>query len=212
MSPPSVTQRVPFHQPHHRSCRGYRPNGLCQRVRILSWLPTPKLSCRGRRSRPQLIALDVPQGARVSTPATGCSPAGSSSHLPPRPFARGRGRGVGLSPRPRARAVAHVLFYFGACGQIFLNPEGRAGSAEQWSCEPVAPLRRVYPPPGAGGGCQRPPRCGAREGNPQQRRAAPLLFPWGSGLSPGVGGRRTAGCPPPPRTLTASPRVVLKSD
>lgn len=159
-SPPSVTQRLPVHQPHRWSCRGYRPNGLCRRVRILSWLPTPKLSCRGRRSRPQLITLDVPQGARVSARARGCSPAGSSSHLPPRPFARAL-----PPPRPRTRAVPHVLFYFGACGQIFLNPEGRAGSAEQWSCEPVAPLRRVYPS-WSWGGCQHPPRCGAREGTP----------------------------------------------
>lgn len=159
-SPPSVTQRLPVHQPHRRSCRGYRPNGLCRRVRILSWLPTPKLSCRGRRSRPQLITLDVPQGARVSARARGCSPAGSSSHLPPRPFARAL-----PPPRPRTRAVPHVLFYFGACGQIFLNPEGRAGSAEQWSCEPVAPLCRVYPS-WSWGGCQHPPRCGAREGTP----------------------------------------------
>lgn len=45
----------------------------------------------------------------------------------------------------RGRALPHVLFYFGACGQIFLNPEGRAGSAEQWSCGPAALLCRVPP-------------------------------------------------------------------
>ncbi|XP_063272548.1 cytosolic arginine sensor for mTORC1 subunit 1 isoform X1 [Prinia subflava] len=67
------------HHPRRRSCRGYRPNGLSRRVRIPARLPTPKPSCRGRRSR-RSGSLAVTQGPRVSAPARGAH-ARSRAHL-----------------------------------------------------------------------------------------------------------------------------------
>lgn len=168
-SPPSVTQRLPVHQPHRRSCRGYRPNGLCRRVRILSWLPTPKLSCRGRRSRPQLITLDVPQGARVSARARGCSPAGSSSHLPPRPFARA----LPPPPAPEPEPFPTYCFISGPADKYSSIPRGgrevpNNGPASRW------PRCAVCTPPGAGGAASIPPAAEPGRGPPSRGELHPF--------------------------------------
>lgn len=195
-SPPSVTQRLPVHQPHRWSCRGYRPNGLCRRVRILSWLPTPKLSCRGRRSRPQLITLDVPQGARVSARARGCSPAGSSSHLPPRPFARA------LPPPPpqnQSRSPRIVLFRGlrtnipqsrgegGKCRTMVLRAGGPAA--------PCVPLLEL-------GGLPASPPLRSQGGDPLAEESCTPSLPLGVRIKAQGGWQRDSGVSRPPPALS----------
>lgn len=152
-----VTQRVFTLTP------GYRPDGLCRSLRTPPGLPTPKPSCRGR-DRPQLIPLAVPQGAE------GQRSGRIQLQLPPPCPALCPGKG----PRGRALpptsppALPHVLFHFGACAQTFPDPEGRAGSAEQWSREP-GPCGSVCVPQASGAASVPPLRA------PPHRRAAPPI-------------------------------------
>lgn len=98
------------HQPHHWSCQGYRPNGLCQRGWILAWLPTPKPSCRDHRSQLQLYHLG--RAPRSKGQRSGCGAFTGRIQLPAPSLALCWGKGLWGWALPPAEAEPFPTYCF----------------------------------------------------------------------------------------------------
>lgn len=107
------------HHPHGRSCRGYRPDGLSQRVRIPVRLPTPKPSCRGRRSQAQRI-LGRDSRNKGQRSGHGHSRPGSSLTS----FCCGTGPRPGLSLLPEPELFPTYCFISGPADKYSSIPRG----------------------------------------------------------------------------------------
>lgn len=132
-SPPLVTRRVPCIT-LTLSCRGYRPNGLSRRVRIPARLPTPKPSCRGRRSRAQRILGRDPR-SKGQRSGRGHSRPGRRLTS----FSCGTGARPRLSPLPEPELFPMYCFISGPADKCSSIPRG---GREVLNNGPVSPRPR----------------------------------------------------------------------